>query len=206
MDCSICHDPINQTTGKVEISCSHVFHYKCITSWYNSQKTSDKTESCPCCRYEVPEIQKLPDSITRTSSISSGELEVFDSRVASLDIYSAAAAERAKHKFTVMKKSLTTYQLQAYAATVISSAWRGHWVSLKYWKYKCAESRFARIQYNINNARDYIKRQESLGRKHIATMVVNVSGCAMPMVPWKNMVITKIQKVYRGYRCRKNLG
>jgi hypothetical protein len=206
MNCSICHDSINQSTGKVEISCSHIFHYKCITTWYNSQKASDKPENCPCCRYEVPDIQKLPESVSTNSSISSAELELFDSRVASLNIYSAAAAERAKHKFTVMKWSLTTSQLKAYAATVISSAWRGHWVSHKYWKYQCAVSRFARVQYNIDNAKDYIKKQESLGRKHVATMVVNVSGCAMPIHPWKNMIITKIQKVYRGYICRKHLG
>ena len=42
-ECSICLDIINKKDEKV-LSCSHVFHWKCIKKWYYNHKT------CPICR------------------------------------------------------------------------------------------------------------------------------------------------------------
>ena len=54
MDCSICLDPVNaKTTGRVEMTCKHVFHFKCLTSWFSKQDES----SCPMCRQKAKELE-----------------------------------------------------------------------------------------------------------------------------------------------------
>jgi len=46
MDCSICLNSITKQTGKVELSCSHEYHMKCITRWFAGKGE----QTCPCCR------------------------------------------------------------------------------------------------------------------------------------------------------------
>jgi hypothetical protein len=49
-ECSICYDAIDlKTTGEVKLSCSHSFHFSCISSWFSNQEKG----SCPCCRKEM---------------------------------------------------------------------------------------------------------------------------------------------------------
>ena len=53
-ECSICLECINvSTTGRVEMSCSHTFHLKCIGQWLN------KNSSCPLCRTKPSELETL---------------------------------------------------------------------------------------------------------------------------------------------------
>ena len=54
MDCSICLDSVDaKTTGRVETTCGHVFHFKCLTSWFSKQAES----SCPMCRQKATEFE-----------------------------------------------------------------------------------------------------------------------------------------------------
>jgi hypothetical protein len=54
VDCSICLNPVEaKTTGRVETSCGHVFHFKCLTSWFSNQDDS----SCPMCRQKPTELE-----------------------------------------------------------------------------------------------------------------------------------------------------
>ena len=54
MDCSICLDPVDaKISGRVETSCGHVFHFKCLTSWFSEQGES----SCPLCRKKPTELE-----------------------------------------------------------------------------------------------------------------------------------------------------
>ena len=54
MDCSICLDAIDaKMSGRVETSCGHVFHFKCLTSWFSNQDDS----SCPMCRKKPTELE-----------------------------------------------------------------------------------------------------------------------------------------------------
>jgi len=58
-ECAICFDVIDlKTTGEVKLSCSHSFHFSCISSWFLKQ---DKG-SCPCCRKEMGEKEDLVGS------------------------------------------------------------------------------------------------------------------------------------------------
>lgn len=53
-ECSICLECINiSTTGRVEMSCSHTFHLKCIGTWLS------KNSSCPLCRGKPSELEML---------------------------------------------------------------------------------------------------------------------------------------------------
>jgi len=54
MDCSICLNPVEaKTTGRVETTCGHVFHFKCLAQWFSEQDES----SCPMCRQKPTELE-----------------------------------------------------------------------------------------------------------------------------------------------------
>jgi len=56
-ECSICLECISvATTGRVEMSCSHTFHLKCIGTWLN------KNSSCPMCRTTPSEMETLEEA------------------------------------------------------------------------------------------------------------------------------------------------
>jgi len=53
-DCPICYEAIDvTTTGRVEMSCRHAFHFKCLTTWFSSQEKG----TCPMCRKEASELE-----------------------------------------------------------------------------------------------------------------------------------------------------
>ena len=56
MECPICYDEINAQTGVVTTSCGHSYHFSCISHWYAKQESA----SCPCCRKEPGEKEKMP--------------------------------------------------------------------------------------------------------------------------------------------------
>ena len=61
MDCSICLNSITKETGKVELSCSHEFHMKCITRWFAGKKD----QTCPCCREKSSEDEIIGRKIKK---------------------------------------------------------------------------------------------------------------------------------------------
>ena len=63
MECSICYSEINKETGKVELSCLHHFHFSCLAKWFDKQRLGGSCESCPLCRNESGEFEKMPDSL-----------------------------------------------------------------------------------------------------------------------------------------------
>jgi hypothetical protein len=44
-----------KTTGRVEMTCAHVFHFKCLASWFSKQNES----TCPLCRQKPKELEDL---------------------------------------------------------------------------------------------------------------------------------------------------
>ena len=55
MDCALCHNAITAATGKLELSCSHTFHIRCLTTWFKEQSEHYLDQSCPCCRRKANE-------------------------------------------------------------------------------------------------------------------------------------------------------
>ena len=54
-ECPICYEEITKGSGVTTLSCSHSYHLKCIAVWIL------KSETCPCCRKEVSEHEKIAD-------------------------------------------------------------------------------------------------------------------------------------------------
>ena len=53
-DCASCLDTVDaKTTGRVETTCGHVFHFKCLSSWFSKQDES----SCAMCRKKPTEFE-----------------------------------------------------------------------------------------------------------------------------------------------------
>lgn len=57
MDCPICFNEINASTGRSTLGCGHEFHLRCIVEWFNNQEAAC---SCPCCRREQGEFDTVP--------------------------------------------------------------------------------------------------------------------------------------------------
>lgn len=65
-ECPICYEAINKDTGVSTLACSHSYHLKCIATWLSNN------DSCPCCRKEVNEHEKLsghPNAAARDINI-----------------------------------------------------------------------------------------------------------------------------------------
>ena len=52
-ECPVCYDEINASTGVVTLSCSHSYHFSCISAWFLKNEKSN----CPCCRKEMLPIE-----------------------------------------------------------------------------------------------------------------------------------------------------
>jgi hypothetical protein len=72
MECPICYENIDASTGITTLSCSHSFHFGCISGWFLKQDVG----TCPCCRKEMTAIEDLPRDDDEASSIVSEEDEV----------------------------------------------------------------------------------------------------------------------------------
>lgn len=57
MECSICLNEITKTTGLATLSCCHNFHLACIGKWIL------KNESCPMCRHELNEDERIAEPV-----------------------------------------------------------------------------------------------------------------------------------------------
>lgn len=53
MECSICYDIIEVSGGNVTLGCQHKYHLGCIGRWLL------KSETCPMCRKETSEKEKI---------------------------------------------------------------------------------------------------------------------------------------------------
>ena len=73
MECSICYNEINKETGKVDLSCSHPFHFSCLVKWFDKQRMAGSSETCPLCRHDVTEFEKMPDILMEDSEEESDQ-------------------------------------------------------------------------------------------------------------------------------------
>ena len=60
MECAICLEAIDNTTGHIRLTCSHTFHINCALRWLQTKQT------CPCCRTAFnPDMGDNEQSIRR---------------------------------------------------------------------------------------------------------------------------------------------
>ena len=59
--CPICYEDIDvSTTGLMQMTCKHSYHFKCISTWF-----SKGNSSCPMCRKDAGELELLNPVLTR---------------------------------------------------------------------------------------------------------------------------------------------
>jgi hypothetical protein len=78
-DCSICLEMVDvKMTGRVEMTCGHSFHFKCLAKWFWAHEQS----TCPMCRKKATEMEDFmnyeEDSETESEE---GEEEYYDSNL-----------------------------------------------------------------------------------------------------------------------------
>jgi Ring finger domain len=61
MECSICQDTIEASGGHVTLACQHHYHLGCIGRWLL------KSETCPMCRQETSDKEKILKNDERMS-------------------------------------------------------------------------------------------------------------------------------------------
>jgi len=123
MECSICFNAITSQTGKVELSCSHPFHFSCLTTWFDKQKMSGGCENCPLCRHEGGEFEKMPGAIVDQDDDDETWEYVDRDEPTSTEVL---AQERTRERFARMKFLNPEHEMQLYAANLIKACWRGY--------------------------------------------------------------------------------
>lgn len=70
MECSICFDDMCGALGTATMTCGHQFHLGCVARWLL------KTESCPLCRREATDKEKIADDQSEDSCSEDDEESV----------------------------------------------------------------------------------------------------------------------------------
>lgn len=63
------------------MACKHSFHFCCLGTWFSHQFVNKQKESCPCCRHEAGEKERLPRAEISCSSLLWMEDRIGDDRV-----------------------------------------------------------------------------------------------------------------------------
>jgi len=80
-ECAICFEVVSEETGFVQMSCKHQFHFCCLGAWFSSQFVNKQNESCPCCRHEATEKERLPKRGDDEKNQSFSDLHWDESRI-----------------------------------------------------------------------------------------------------------------------------
>jgi len=220
--CSVCYEEITVATGCVKMSCSHYFHYRCITKWFDSQEANDKPQSCPCCRSEPPEIGRLPvaeaegaddaETLEYEQEYQRQEREaqaavaaaapdpwagIPDSAIMEMLDRMEAPRNRAKARFDTLRQVLTEEQLNNYSASRIIALFKGAQV-----RTDMRVSKMIRgdIKESFENLCEAITvKNEARRQLHIDRIIARIHEQCLPMgrKEWKNWLATKIQCWWR---------
>jgi len=197
MNCSICYEAITTATGKVELSCSHTFHFKCLASWFM------KKETCPYCRHEAVDEEKMPsnddESYQYAAHVSDLELQSpYGAYISEFELERAATRERAAHHIMVIRYTLSKREFENYAATRINALARGFMARSITKIYKVVLTYIKSDIIEIEEAKKSLIKQQA--RKKIYSIGINISRPA-----WKNKLAQKIQQQWRNYCYQKSL-
>ena len=200
MECSICYDEIQtQLTGKVELSCSHAFHFSCLTTWFSTQVTNQLTQSCPCCRHESNPHETMPFQNTQgpTPMDEDEEEEEYDEDMQMLSTADAAAQERAAFRFAKLKKEMSKDAFEAYAASKIAALYRGRCA-----RYIVSEIEDIRDSLQTSTRKYFVqKRNLRFYRKALA---FNMKALTMSYSAWRNYAASIVQRAWRSQRSTMN--
>ena len=196
MDCSICYEAITEATGKTSLGCSHVFHFRCIVKWFDSQVENDIKESCPCCRHEATEHEKLPEPVPEEESMESD-----DDREE--QIAQDAREERAYAKFVWLRATKSREDLEDYAASKIAAMMRGHWDYLWYSETAYSLRVFKAKQHIVKRVAEDLKEaaDDMVASKY--TLQFYRKSIRMTRIEFINYAAKKIQKIWRAFYAKR---
>ena len=124
MQCPVCFEDITSESGKAELSCSHTFHIKCLSKWFSKKTT------CPCCRHEANDTEKMHESEPESESESESESDYDDrsfyQRASLEQLLKLAAEERARHLFAKLKFLNPAYEVELYSVKSIQAFYRNY--------------------------------------------------------------------------------
>lgn len=195
MDCSICYEAITDITGQTTLGCSHVFHFRCIVKWFDSQVDNNVKESCPCCRHEATEHEKLPEPVEEDSLESDEDRE---ERIAQ-----DAREERAYAKFVWLKATKSQEELEDYAASKIAAMMRGHWAYRWYSQTIYSFRVFKAKQEIVKRAAEDLKEaaDDMVASKY--TLQFYRKSMRMTRMEFIAYAAKKIQKIWRAFYAKR---
>jgi hypothetical protein len=198
MECSICFNAITSATGKVELSCSHPFHFSCLTTWFDKQKIQGGCENCPLCRHEANEFEKMPAGPENEEDEEDDD-ETWDADDEEPTLDELAAQERARHRFARYKLINPIKEVELYAANLIKACWRGYQDRLL----------FQELLANKEDA-DYSRRMieenkvelvKLLSREKFLKATIGLSRTQV-----KHLASAKIQVLWRWHKVQAGIG
>jgi hypothetical protein len=188
MSCSICFDDITTATGHTQMSCSHTFHFLCLTKWFGSQVMKDLPETCPCCRHEANEHEALPEEF---ESEEESEEEYESEEDSAPEVIAAA------EKFAAKRASLSEDEFATYAALRIQAAVRAYGPRANWVRYKMLLKEQKDLETQLNVVK-LAKEMSERDRKFRA------KALTMPRAAWQKLCATMIQSLWRGVASRRS--
>jgi hypothetical protein len=185
MECSICYENITKETGKAELSCSHSFHLVCLSKWFI------KNESCPCCRHEANETEKMAPMVEEEESDEDEDEDEVEDYAEIIE-----SRERAEHMFRLKRWDMTKAEFEAYAATRISALVRGHQSRQFFFEMKCWKE-------DERNAKASAEQAEKDFKKAKAAQTFYKKVASMTLPKWKTFAATMIQSSWRAKKQQK---
>ena len=191
MECSICFNAITSATGKVELSCSHPFHFSCLTTWFDKQKIQGGCENCPLCRHEANEFEKMPAGLHDEEDDETLEYEDDEEDI--------AAQARAKALFDRLKAINPIEEVQLYAANRIKACWRGYQDRLL----------FHELLANKEDA-DFNRRMVDENKASLVRLLIREkflkSTIGLSRTQVKHLASAKIQALWRWHKVNAGIG
>jgi hypothetical protein len=183
------------------MACTHSFHFACLVKWFGSQADKDIHESCPCCRHEATEHERLPEGDAEESEEDSEEESDEESDEESeedcdaeheetLDLLAIGWFNYRSSKYCPQ----TTESLSAeyYAAMRIQAAWRAYLPRMNWVKHKM----------NVEERKDtteLVKRFQKEEAALIRQEALQILRMTSSRAEWRNISAIMIQAAWRGY-------
>ena len=196
MDCSICFSQITAETGKVELSCSHHFHFSCLSSWFVKQACQGSNQTCPLCRHASNEFEKIPDNNGQDEDDDEEDDDEEDDDEEEFEELPALdeliAQQHTRERFQRLKTTMSPEQLQIHGANLIKACWRGYQDRLLYSELLENKRFIEESQREIASARKYLTLD--LQTKRFLKSLVGLSRYQV-----KSLAASKIQFIWRSW-------
>jgi hypothetical protein len=196
MECSICFNEITSATGKVELSCSHPFHFSCLTTWFDKQNMQGCGQNCPLCRHEANEFEKMP---APADDEEEDDDETWDADDEEPTLDELAAQERARHRFNRYKLVNPIEEVQLYAANLIKACWRGYQDRILY--IDLLDNKFDADQAKEEIIKNKANLRKFLNREKLLKATIGLSRTQV-----KHSLAKKIQTLWRTHKAQAGIG